>query len=256
MKLKNRVLVMGILMTSMSYSIEIANYNEAINVSGKQRMFTQRMLKDYAMVGMNNTFGNPDKDLKTVISQFEDAQNALVKFTKNNETKNRLQAVNKLWHQIKKVLEETPQKEKVQKLQVDLEELLKLANEATQAFVKESGSKTGEIVNISGRQRMLSQRMAGLYMLKVWGIKDPKFKNKLDDSMSLFSTSLDRLDKYEHNSEEIKNILSQVKRSYRFFEMMNKSTTRFIPTLIYKKSNDILRDMNEATIKYTKINKN
>jgi len=35
--------------------------------------------------------------------------------------------------------------------------------------------------------------------------------------------------------------------------MMSKSTQRFIPTLIYKKSNDILQDMNEATIKYTQL---
>ena len=253
MKLKRRILMIGVLTTSLCYSIDIANYNEAVNISGKQRMFTQRMLKDYAMVGMRNTFGNPTKDLRNVITQFDDAQVSLIKFTKSDETKKKLEEVNALWSEIKNDLESNPEQEKVQELQVKLDNLLKLANEATQAFVKESGNDASEIVNISGRQRMLSQRMAGLYMLQVWGIKDPQFKKKLEDAMMLFSTSLDKLEKYENNSEEIKKILSKVKRSYRFFEMMSKSTQRFIPTLIYKKSNDILRDMNDATIKYTQL---
>jgi len=34
-----------------------------MNVAGKQRMYTQIMIRDYAMVGMENTFGNPKKDL-------------------------------------------------------------------------------------------------------------------------------------------------------------------------------------------------
>jgi hypothetical protein len=95
--------------------------------------------------------------------------------------------------------------------------------------------------------------MAGLYMLKVWGVEDPQFRQKLDDSMKLFKESLEKLEKYEGNTKEINELLAKVKRSFRFFEMMNKSSNRFIPTLIYKKSNDILRDMNEVTIKYTEL---
>jgi len=252
-KVNRHILFIGLMATSFCYGIDISNYNEAVNIAGKQRMFTQRMLKDYAMVGMRNTFGNPEEDLKNVISQFDDAQSSLIKFAKNDDTKQKIEAVNKLWAEIKKELEAEPKKEKVQDLQIKLDNLLALANEATQAFVKESGNSSSEIVNIAGRQRMLSQRMAGLYMLQVWGVEDPQFKKKLEDSMSLFSASLEKLEKYEKNSEDIKKILNKVKRSYRFFEMMSKSTQRFIPTLIYKKSNDILQDMNEVTIKYTQL---
>ena len=34
---------------------------------------------------------------------------------------------------------------------------------------------------------------------------------------------------------------------------MNKSSSKFIPTLIYKKSNEILKDMNTATGLYAKL---
>jgi hypothetical protein len=248
-----KIVLTSIVLGSMLYAVEIANINQAVNLAGKQRMYTQRMLKDYAMVGMNNTFGKPNEDLNQTIADFEDHLVSLIAFNQDAKTAKALQEVNKKWESIKKDLTAKPQKENAEKLQVMLDELLKLADDATKAFATQSGKQSGEIINISGRQRMLSQRMAGLYMLKVWGVEDPQFRQKLDDAMKLFKESLETLEKYEANTKEINELLTKVKRSFRFFEMMNKSTNRFIPTLIYKKSNDILRDMNDITIKYTEL---
>jgi len=248
-----KIVLTSIVLGSMLYAVEIANINQAVNLAGKQRMYTQRMLKDYAMVGMNNIFGKPSEDLNQTIADFEDHLVSLIAFNQDDKTAKALQEVNKKWESIKKDLTAKPQKENAEKLQVMLDELLKLADDATKAFATQSGKQSGEIINISGRQRMLSQRMAGLYMLKVWGVEDPQFREKLDNAMKLFKESLETLEKYEANTKEINELLAKVKRSFRFFEMMNKSTNRFIPTLIYKKSNDILRNMNDITIKYTEL---
>ena len=93
-------------------------------------------------------------------------------------------------------------------------------------------------------------------MIKVWGVDDPKFKEKMDESMVLFKTSLVELEKSELNTEEITKLLAKVKRSFTFFEMMNKSKSKFVPTLIYKKSNDILENMNSATKAYVALETN
>jgi uncharacterized protein YehS (DUF1456 family) len=71
--------------------------------------------------------------------------------------------------------------------------------------------------------------------------------------MDLFKTSLVKLEKFELNTEEINQYLKKVKRSYMFFEMMNKSKSKFVPTLIYKKSDDILKNMNSATQAYVAL---
>jgi len=216
-------------------------------------MFTQRMLKDYAMVGMGNTFGKPADDLKKISSDFQDHMESLASYTKSDEIKKSIEKVKALWTPLKQTLSEAPSKEKVEKLQVDLDTLLKAADDTTKLFAKESGNASGETINKAGRQRMLSQRMASLYMLKVWEVNDPQFKTKLDDAMKLFKDSLVELEKSDLNTDEIKVLLAKVKRSFMFFEMMSKSKSKFVPTLIYKKSNDILTNMNSATQKYVAL---
>ncbi len=242
----------SILVTSLS-AIEITSPAHAVDIAGKQRMFTQRMLKDYAMVGMGNTFGNPEEDLKQTSLTFQDHMESLAGYTKNDNVKKSLAKLETLWKPLKEILAETPSKEKVEKLQIDLDTLLKAADDTTKMFAKESGKASGEIVNKAGRQRMLSQRMASLYMLKVWEVHDPQFQTKLDDAMKLFKNSLSELEKSDLNTDEIKVLLAKVKRSFMFFEMMSKSKSKFVPTLIYKKSNDILANMNSATQSYVAL---
>ena len=241
-----QIFILSIIYSSAS-AIEIKSLNHAVDVAGKQRMFTQRMLKDYTMIGMKNYFAKPKEDLTKIMGEFENHLQSLHDYTKNEKIKKSTNRVKELWIPIKKTLNSIPQKESAGALQEALEELLKESNRVTVLFAKDAGEASGEIINISGRQRMLSQRMASLYILKVWGIDDNKFKEKMDSTMKLFKTSLEELQKSKFNTDEITKLLSKVEKSFMFFEVMNRSSKIFIPTLIYKKSNDILKNMNSAT---------
>ena len=163
-KIGLKILLLMILFVSIISADTIENLSVAVDVAGKQRMFTQRMLKDYAMIGLKNNFGNPKKDLKKIINAFEDHLNLLIEFNKEKKTEESLLKVKSLWKPIKEALYQQPSEERAAKMQKDLEALLK-----------------------------------------------------------------------------------QAKRSYMFFEVMNKSKRNFIPALIYKKSDDILKAMNIAT---------
>ena len=44
----------SVLFFSIAYSMEIKSLAQAVDVAGKQRMYSQKLLKDYVMIGMKN----------------------------------------------------------------------------------------------------------------------------------------------------------------------------------------------------------
>ncbi len=234
----------------------INNVGDAINKAGQQRMITQRMLKDYVLIGMNNIYGDPKKDLPEMVKLFDTNLNELKSFIKDKSSLDSLNEVSTLWIPIKKTLENAPSKDKVAKLQEDLETLLNAANKSTGLITKSSGKASSEIINTAGKQRMLSQRMASLYMLKVWDIADPKFEEKLTKAMEEFSQAHEILLVAKLNTDEINALLEKTGMAFMFFEMTQESNSkRYVPSLINKSATKILTNMNTVTELYSK-NKN
>ncbi len=243
-----------VMMIGVSASAEVNNMMDAVNKAGKQRMLTQRMFKDYVLVGMNNTYGNPKEDLSKMIKLFDKDLSELQKFIKDKPSLQSLKKVETLWKPIKKSLQETPAMDKASALQTDLEILLQAADNNTKLIAKASKSSNGEIVNIAGKQRMLSQRMASLYMLQVWGVKDPSFTKKLYSAMDEFTVAQKKLIAFSSNTDEINAHLKKSAKAFKFFEMMGKSkSNKYIPSLINRSANKILVNMNAATNLYSTI---
>ncbi|WP_456377802.1 type IV pili methyl-accepting chemotaxis transducer N-terminal domain-containing protein [Thiolapillus sp.] len=257
-KTKLAYALMTVFITSLSSAphAEADAFDKIINKAGKQRMITQRALKDYAMAGMNMEVGNPAADLKALVVQFDSSLKELQALTMSSEVAKSLGKIEELWKPIKSTLQKAPAREKARNLQKDLDRLLEACDENTHLIAREANNQAGGIVDVAGRQRMLSQRMAALYMLKAWKIDDPRFQEKLAKSMEEFSAAQKLLEASPLTTEEIRTRLTRVKKAYAWFEMMGKSNSnRVIPSLINKSANSILADMDEVTTLYAQINK-
>ena len=250
---RNKFFIVALAISFLSFAeAGITTVNDAINKAGKQRMLSQRMMKDYSMIGMNIKFGNPSQELDKSSKLFTKTLQELIAYSKDKASSEDLAKVKTLWTPLKTKLLATPEKTKVVEIFALVEALLSASNKATNSITATSKESTGEIINISGKQRMLSQRLGSLYMLKVWNVGMDE--TKLQDAIKEFSTAQEKLLSFPKNSEDIKNGLLAVNKDFMFFEILGASKSKkYIPSLIARSSNKITKKMNDVTQLYVDV---
>jgi len=221
-----------------------------IDAINKEKVLTQQMLKEYAFLGMGNKFGNSQKKLNTHLETFEEVGIELNKHVENPEAKKLLDEIKVQWTPIKEVFLKKPIKKSVAGLQKKIDKLLSKLSTLMKILSSEKSSEVKNIVNISSYQGVIIERMASLYMMKTWGVNDPKFNFKMRESITFFNNSMYNMLENDLTLPKNKKTIKRLMRSFKFFEIMNRSKTKFIPTLIYKKTEQIHKEIREITNRY------
>jgi len=168
-----------------------------INLAGKQRMLTQLMTKLSLQIDMNIQKKENLKKLKKA-SELYDSTLKDLKSTTNKEVLKAINSVEKAWtpfyEELNHLIEGKKSKEALKYIIDKNEDLLKVSNDLVKAF--EASNTSGNylekarlhIVNVAGRQRMLTQKMTKEKLLVVKG--EEKYGAKLKETMNLFDNSL------------------------------------------------------------------
>ena len=198
---------------------QIANINDAINKSGRQRMLSQRMAKAYLQLGQAIDVERSKKVLEQSVSLFDQQLTELKAFSPMPENKTALLEMSLAWSSYKGVLTGTMPNPRDARTVLTLnEEILVVAQASTVQLEKHSGSAIGRFVNMSGRQRMLSQRMAKFYQAINWGIATPDAHDKLLDARKEFVAAMAQLCESQRNTPEIVRALELAQMQWVFFD--------------------------------------
>jgi len=242
-----------------------------VNLSGKQRMLTQRMTKLSLLVSSNIDKKENIKRLIKVSSLYNQTLIAFVQGDKelnctplkNEAIEAQIQVIQKRWDifykNIKNIIEDKDKSGKSLKYVVDNnEELLKVSNELVKRYEQSNRSQNYldkarlRIVNVAGRQRMLTQKMTKEKLLISKGNRE--YIPKLKKSIELFDNSLYALINGDSNqtivkptNEKIKKQLEKVASIWEKLKPLyenDKPTAKEMATII-KENPILLSEMNK-----------
>ncbi len=176
-----------------------------INLSGMQRMLTQKMSKEVFLISLGIDKEANQENLKKTMAQFERTLKGLkygdagLKLAKapNARIAAQLDRVMALWMEFKPLVSKVARGEVDKATLAAISKqnlpLLREMNKAVKMFEKAAGADSSElavVINLSGRQRMLTQRMTKEFLLVTLGVDKETNRKNLEKTMALFDRTL------------------------------------------------------------------
>jgi len=200
--------------------------NDAINKSGRQRMLSQQLAKCYLQIGQSIDPAHSRQILQSSLVLFERQLSELKEFAPTQDIQSVLMDIGQVWGSYRKVLlDASPNQRDAKQVLTINEDILVMTQESTDQLEKFSRTAAGKVVNLAGRQRMLSQRIAKFYQAINWGVAPPNTLTKLEAARKEFVDSLAVLVGFPNNTPDIRNELEVGKQQWAFFEHALNSNT-------------------------------
>ncbi|KQW64788.1 type IV pili methyl-accepting chemotaxis transducer N-terminal domain-containing protein [Variovorax sp. Root411] len=238
---------------------QVADLNDAINKAGRLRMLSQRTSKAYLALVQKVESRNAQQVLDKSVALFERQLGELKAFAPSTAIRATYESLEGAWVAFKNELTDAgPGREQAARVVKLDAAVLALANQGTAQYEAASGKPGGKLVNIAGRQRMLSQRMAKFYLATAMQIDPAGSTAEIGKSRTEFLAALEVLRNAPEATAQIRQELVLADAQWMFF---NRGLQRLdgagaSPALmsdVFVASENLLAIMDRVTGLYSEI---
>ncbi len=262
---------LAITTTAFSQSQNYGNisFNKAVNISGKQRMLSQKMSKAYILMAKGIENEDVSKELNSSKFIFQKQLEILTKNATSSAVKLSIKNVKKLWTDFKELIESQPDYNNSVNIMKTNTKLLRACHELVLAieassnynnqFFKTKDKEITNIINRSGKQRMLSQRLCLYYTASsMFPNKKSEYGKILDQVYTEFDNVIGDLLISNYNTTEIEEEIGSVMSMWEKFQSNKKGFINGVFNLefVFNTTNELTKSFNKITGIYEEIAKN
>jgi hypothetical protein len=205
MRITIKAITILILLTTTIFALNSKELAIAIDLSGKQRILTQKMTKEAFLIKFDINKKSNIQKLIASSQLFERLLKGLLNgdkelkliAIKDANIEKQIKKVNTIWEpyykEIKSVINKTTTKNSYNIICDESDKLLKEMNQVIKLYTlhdKENKFALTNDMNLAGKQRMLLQKMAKSILIAKNGIAVKKYKDEFLSSQKLFTKTL------------------------------------------------------------------
>jgi len=257
-KIRKVAFVTFMILVSSVYSVAKSSTTlKLIEISGYQKVLSQRVVKDYLYSGAGIATSKAQRQLKQTIKDTLNAQKNLKNSINNPKILNMMMFLDMNYDDIKSKTQEKFSKDNAQYI-LDLSESLLEGNQYILKALKESSqkkfkTKVSKLIDMSSRQAMLSQRIAKYYIAYQLGIKDKNTIYQMKTAVENFSKIHKILMKNQTNTPQINVMLKQVDKLWNIvYKFYLDIEIGGLPFIVFNTTDKITDKMKEISLLYLK----